>query len=114
MQQPAMDTQAFAAMKDLMGDSFQDIIALTLSSLPEQLSLLEQAIDAKDAEQIFNVAHRIKSSSSTIGALGLAASAEAIELIGRSGSASVKPQLFTSLESSISEVIAILKAESAN
>ena len=111
MQQPAMDADAFAEMKALMGDSFNDVITLTLKTLPEQLEQLQLAISNKDAENIFNTAHRIKSSTSTIGALGVANNAEAIELIGRGGSSDISSELFDALSASITDVIAILKAE---
>jgi len=111
MQQPAMDADAFAEIKSLMGDSFNDIINMTLESLPEQLEQLQQAITNKDADKVFNTAHRIKSSTSTIGALGVANNAEAIELISRDGCSEISSQLFDALSTSINDVITILKAE---
>lgn len=111
MPQPAIDTATFAEIKALMGDTFNDVLSLTLEALPQQLELLEQAINNKDAEQIFNVAHRIKSSSGTIGALGLAENTEQIELIGRSGSADIPPALLQTLHSSIQEIMHQLKKE---
>ena len=111
MPQPAMDADAFAEMKSLMGDSFNDIITMTLKTLPEQLELLSLAISNKDAENIFNTAHRIKSSTSTIGALGVANNAEVIELIGRDGSSEISSQLFDALSTSITDVITILEDE---
>lgn len=111
MQQPAMDADAFAEIKSLMGDSFNDIIIMTLETLPEQLEQLQLAITNKDADKIFNTAHRIKSSTSTIGALGVANNSEAIELIAREGSSEISPQLFNALSTSITDVITILKDE---
>ncbi len=111
MPQPVIDAATFAEIKALMGDTFNDVISLTLGALPQQLELLEQAINNKDAEQIFNVAHRIKSSSGTIGALGLAKNTEQIELIGRSGSADIPTALLQTLHSSIQEIIHQLKKE---
>lgn len=111
MPQPAIDAATFAEIKALMGDTFNDVLRLTLEALPQQLELLEQAINNKDAEQIFNVAHRIKSSSGTIGALGLAKNTEQIELIGRSGSADIPPALLQALHSSIQEIMYQLKKE---
>ncbi len=114
MQQAAMDASAFAEMKELMGDSLQDIIGLTLDSLPEQLKLLDQAVLEQDAEAIFNVAHRIKSSTSTIGALGLAKHAETIELQARSGDSNIADHLVASLKTAAADVICILQQELNN
>jgi len=111
MPQPAIDAATFAEIKTLMGDTFNDVIRLTMESLPEQLNLLEQAIKTKNAQQIFSVAHRIKSSSGTIGALGLAKDTEQIELIGRSGSADIPSALLQALDSSIREVMHYLENE---
>ena len=58
----------------------------TLRTLLERVGQeLGQAISLNDAESVFNIAHKMKSSSSSIGALGLAHKAEQIELIGRAG-----------------------------
>lgn len=111
MQKHAMDADAFAEIKELMGDSFNDVITMTLETLPEQLEQLQSAITNKDAENIFSTAHRIKSSTSTIGAQGVANNAEAIELIGREGSSEIPAQLFDALSASVTEVITILEDE---
>ena len=111
MPQPAMDTSAFDKVKALMGDSFKDVLTLTLETLPPQMALLESAIQNKNTEQIFSIAHRIKSASGTIGALGLGNKVEQIELIGRSGSADIPASYLQALTTSCNEVIAILKKE---
>lgn len=113
MSQAAMDAGAFAEMKEMMGDTFTEVIAMCLESLPEQTSLLKSAITNDDAEQIFNVAHRIKSSCGSIGAFGLAEKAETIELIGRQGSTQGASEAFTELQSSLEEVLSVLKNELA-
>ncbi len=86
MSQAAINTQAFSEMKELMGDTFGEIISVCLETLPEQNEKLALAIEAGDAEQVFNIAHRLKSTCGTIGAFGLAEKAEIIECIGRDGS----------------------------
>ena len=111
MSQPAMDAAAFSEMKELMGDSFKDIIALCLKSLPEQLNDVEGAIDNNNAETLFNVTHKIKSACGSIGAFGLAEKAEAIEIIGRNGSAEVPELALNDLRTAIEQVTTILGAE---
>lgn len=111
MPKPAMDASAFIEMKELMGDTFIDIISLCLQDLPQQAISLETAISNNDATQVFNIAHRLKSSCSTIGAFGLAEKAEAIELIGREGSTQGANQAFAELQLSLEEVLGILKNE---
>jgi HPt (histidine-containing phosphotransfer) domain-containing protein len=111
MSTTAMDAAAFTEMKELMGEAFLDIISLCLQDLPEQSMLLETAISNNDANQIFNIAHRLKSSCGTIGAYGLAKKAEAIEIIGREGSTQGANEAFTELQLSLEEVLDILKKE---
>jgi len=111
MSQPAMDVNAFAEMKELMGDAFKDVISMCLQSLPAQLNDIEAAIKNQNAETIFNMSHKMKSSCGSIGAFGLAEKAEAIEVIGRNGSTEVPAQLFVELRDATNQVVSILDAE---
>ena len=111
MSQTAMNAAAFTEMKELMGDAFKDVVSMCLQTLPEQSDLLEAAISDDDAEQVFNIAHRLKSSCGSIGAFGLAEKAELIEQIGRQGSTQGADQAFSELQSSLEEVLTILKQE---
>ena len=114
MSQTAMDTSAFSEMKELMGDSLNEIISLCLQSLPEQLSAIEEAIDKNNAESLFNVSHKMKSASGSIGAFGLAEKAETIELIGRDGSTRVPDQAIDELRDATEQVITFLSTEISN
>ena len=98
MSQAAMNADAFAEMKELMGDAFKEIISMCLQSLPEQLAQVETAIKTQDADALFNSAHKMKSSCGSIGAFGLAEKIESIELIGRNGSTEVSDQAFNDLQ----------------
>ena len=111
MSQTAMDAAAFTEMKELMGDTFKEVVTMCLQSLPEQSDLLEAAISNDDAEQVFNIAHRLKSSCGSIGAFGLAEKAEMIEQIGRQGSTQGANEAFSELQSSLEEVLTVLKQE---
>ncbi len=113
MPQTAMDAAAFTEMKELMGDSFIDVVSMCLQSLPEQTNLLGTAISNNDAEQVFNIAHRMKSACGSIGAFGLAEKAETLELIGRDGSTQGASEAFSELELSLAEVITVLQKEVA-
>jgi HPt (histidine-containing phosphotransfer) domain-containing protein len=111
MPQTAVDTAAFSEMKELMGDAFKDIIDMCLQSLPEQLTEIEMAINNQDADTLFHIAHKMKSSCGSIGAFGLAEKAEVIELIARSGSTQGTNEAFIELQSSLDEVLTLLKEE---
>ena len=112
MPQAALDPNAFAEMKEMMGDTFTDIVSMCLQSLPEQNAELALAITNDDAEQTFNIAHRLKSSCSSIGAFGLAERIEVIERIGRDGSTQGADVAYTELQIALQEVLSHLKNES--
>jgi len=111
MSQAAVDINAFAEMKEIMGDSFAEIIAMCLQTLPEQNNKLAEAISEQDSDKIFNVAHRLKSACSSIGAFGLAEKAETIEQIGRAGLTDGVEQAYDELQGSLREVISHLENE---
>jgi HPt (histidine-containing phosphotransfer) domain-containing protein len=111
MSQTAIDAIAYTEMKELMGDAFRDIIAMCLQSLPEQLTEIEMAIKNRDADILFNIAHKMKSTSGSIGAFGLAVKAEAVEIIGRNGSTQVSDQALNELRNTTMQVITFLNTE---
>lgn len=114
MPQPAMDANAFAEMKELMGETFKDIVSLCLQSLPEQLTSIETAINTQSADTLFTASHKMKSSCGSIGAFGLAEKAEAIEIIGRNGSTEIPEQALNDLRDATGQVVSILHAELKN
>jgi len=109
MTQAAMDLKAFAEMKELMGDTFTEIISMCLESLPEQNHKLALAIADDDAEQVFHVAHRLKSSCGSIGAFGLAEKIEILERIGRGGSTQGAYDAYAEVQTSLQEVLSYLE-----
>ena len=86
METPTLDMQAYAELKSIMGDTFIELITMFLQNIPELLVTLDTEIKNVNALQVFEIAHRIKSSCGSIGASGIAETAQIIELIGRDGS----------------------------
>jgi len=111
MSQPAVDANAFAEMKELMGDDFKDIVSMCLQSLPEQLSHIERAIKTQNVDTLFTMSHKMKSSCGSIGAFGLAERAEAIEIISRNGSTKIPEQTLSNLRDATEQVISLLNTE---
>ena len=111
MEQQAMDMRAYNEMKDVMGDVLKELIETFIDYMPGQLGDLSNAIDNKNAELIFSIAHRIKSSCNSIGALGMAETAEAIELIGRAGKTDDADIHFSTLSKQLTEVNTFLEQE---
>lgn len=86
MDSQVLDMDAYTELKSIMGDTLNEVIQLYLKTMPELLDTLNTQIQNKDANQVFEIAHRIKSSSGSIGATGLAKTAQIIEQIGKQGS----------------------------
>ena len=111
MSQPVVDANAFAELKELMGDDFKDIVSMCLQSLPEQLSQIEKAIKFQNVDTLFTISHKMKSSCGSIGAFGLAERAEAIEIISRNGSTQIPEQTLNDLRDATEQVISLLNTE---
>lgn len=111
MEQTAMDDRAYNEMKSVMGDVLEDLINTFIEYMPGQITDLEKAITDNDAELVFSIAHRIKSSSNSLGALGLAETAQTIELIGREEKTEGASDHLATLKSQLAEVMDFLKKE---
>jgi HPt (histidine-containing phosphotransfer) domain-containing protein len=79
--------------------------------MPELLNDLNHAIDDNNPDMLFGIAHRMKSSSNSLGALGLAKIAESIEMLGRAGNTEGAREKSAELEEQLNEVIAFFKEE---
>ena len=113
METSAIDPAAYAAVKDTMGEIFGEVIETFLDYLPGQISKLGDAIESSDSTDVFNLAHGIKSSSGSIGALGLASTAEQIELLGRQSVTDGIDLHFKTLQNQFQEVVEFLQQDNA-
>jgi len=107
----AIKMEALDELRSLMGDSLDEVLQTFIDYVPRQIDALSKAITNLDADSIFNIAHQMKSSSSSIGALGLAQTAEQIELIGRSGSTEGAAELLKQLKDLYADVEILLREE---
>jgi len=107
----AIKIEALDELRSLMGDSLDEVLQTFIDYMPGQADDLSKAITNDDAESVFNIAHRMKSSSSSIGALNLAHMAEQIELIGRSGSTEGAAELLEKLQGLYADVEVLLREE---
>jgi two-component system sensor histidine kinase/response regulator len=84
------------------------VIALYLDGWPERLDELRRALADADAQAMWKCAHALKSSSATIGAVGLAALFKQIESIGRAGTTTKADEALAEVERSFPAVRAVL------
>jgi histidine phosphotransfer protein HptB len=84
-----LDAQALARLHALDPDGRHGVVARVLatfeSSLLRQLAQLDEARERGDADEIGRVAHTLKSSSASIGALALSAVCAEVEQAVRAG-----------------------------
>ena len=106
-----MDMAAYAELKEILGDTLKEVIRMYLDTMPEMLTTLDTQIQNKDANQVFETAHRIKSSSSSIAAMGIANLAEIIEQISRQGSTESTEAPLEKLKSVYAELTPFLSSE---
>ena len=107
----AIKMEALDELRSLMGDAVDEVLQTFIDYVPGQIDELGKAIINGDAESVFNIAHRMKSSSSSIGALGLAHAAEQIELIGRSGSTEGTAELLDNVKDLYTDVETLLREQ---
>lgn len=107
----AIKMDALSELRNLMGDSLDDVLQTYIDYIPGQIEELDRAIDNDDADSVFNLAHKMKSSSSSIGALGIAQLAEQIELIGRDGSTDGTNELLQQLKGLYADAEALLREQ---
>ena len=107
-----MDMEAYAELKSILGDTLNEVIRMYLQSMPEMLTSLGAQIENENADQVFEISHRIKSSSSSIGALGIANTAEVIEQTSRAGSTENTQTSLEILKKQYEEIQPFLTSES--
>lgn len=87
------------------------VIRAFLGDAPRRLVAMRAAVDAGDADGLRNGAHRMKSSSATVGADRLAALCTELELLGRSGSVEGAGALLTKTEAELPRVLMALQEQ---
>jgi HPt (histidine-containing phosphotransfer) domain-containing protein len=86
---PALDAEAFAALKELYKDedspALLEILAQFIRDASMRIATLRVTAATDDALGLARAAHGLKSSSASMGALGMAALCQEIEQLGQAG-----------------------------
>ncbi len=82
--QASLDHEAINALKEATEEMFGEIIEAYLDDTPKRLSLLQEAINNSDLDQLIEQSHGIKGSSGNIGINRLSAICAEIEKLSRS------------------------------
>lgn len=105
MEQSPLDIRAYTEMKEIMEEVLPELLKTFMDYMPDLLKELNQAIAENNPDELFSISHRMKSSSNSLGALGLAKISENIEMIGRSGVTDGASELSAQLEEQLGEVL---------
>ena len=111
MTQNHIDISAYSEMKEIMEEVLPELLKTFLDYMPGQLNDLNKAIDDNNPDLLFGIAHRMKSSSNSLGALGLAKICENIEMLGRAGSIEGASELSSQLKEALDEVLKFFEEE---
>lgn len=80
---PLLDAKIIAELREVMEEEFGSLISAFLDDLPLQLDRLQTAVAASDAETIYQIAHKLKSSCGNLGVARLAELFRRLEQAGR-------------------------------
>jgi len=81
-----IDSTTFEELKEAMGDDFiPELVSTYLDETAALIQKLREALAASQSEDFRRIAHSIKSSSASLGALEFSAQAKELEFIGKAG-----------------------------
>ena len=107
---PLLDAEIIAELREVMEDEFGNLIAAFLDDLPLQLKQLQVAVAAQDAENIYQTAHKLKSSCGNLGALRLMELFRRLEQAGRLHKLDGAAELLQHTQIAADEAAACLRA----
>jgi len=94
----ALDTQILDALRESMGEDFEELLEAYIDSSEEILQQLSDAYEKQQADQIKRLTHSIKSSSASLGFLQLSEQAKKLELRYQQPGVSIQAQELTDLQ----------------
>ena len=83
---PVLDSSTIDELREIMEESFTELVETFLQDLPMELAKVDQAVENREPEALYYTAHHLKSSSGSIGALQLAELLAQLETLGSDGS----------------------------
>lgn len=99
-------------MADGDEDFINSVISVFLDEVPEDLKHLEQALEQKNHEQVYKLAHKIKPNVDLLGMDQTRERALQIETLGKNeANMSEIQQIFPTLKKDINQVVAELKKD---
>ena len=107
---PLLDDEVITELRDVMEDEFATLLNIFLKDLPVQIERLRGALAESNADDLYQVAHKFKSSCGSIGALRLAEMVRRLEQAGRQNALDGAVELLRQLETVARETVVGLQA----
>lgn len=107
-----IDERVFVTLLDSLGgdsDFLHELVEAYLTSTPQLLAGMRQAITAGDAAGLQRAAHSLKSGSASLGALAFAAQCREVEDMGKRGALADAEEKVGTLDAAYTEVMAALR-----
>ena len=82
---PAVNDKTLQTLRELMGESFAELVHSFLDSVPPHLARLREAVKENDTKVLLNEAHTLKGSSANLGAMVLSQLSRDLEMQCRNG-----------------------------
>ena len=108
---PLLDDDAIAELRDIMEDGFAELLDVFINDLPVQIERLRGAIAQGNADDLYQVAHKLKSSCGSIGAPRLAELVRRLEQAGRRKTLDGAVKLLRQVEMVAEETVIGLQAQ---
>lgn len=110
-QLPLLDEEIIVELREVMEEEFADLLQSFLNDLPLQLDLLQAVIAKGDVDQLYQIAHKLKSSCGSMGALRLAELVRRLEQAGRSKMLADARELLQQTRAIATETVVGLQAQ---
>ncbi|MBK9130822.1 MAG: EAL domain-containing protein [Gammaproteobacteria bacterium] len=107
----SLDQEFFSELRETIGGAFINMINVFLEDMPIYMDELGSAINEGRTDQVGNIAHTVKGSSSNIGANKLADLCRRIEAANNTGDFNLVRELFASATAEAKALKALLKNE---
>lgn len=109
--QPLLDEEVLAELRDIMEDGFAELLDVFITDLPIQIECLRSAIAHGNADDLYQVAHKLKSGCGSIGVPRLAELVRRLEQAGRQKILEGAEELLRQVETVADGTVAGLQAQ---
>lgn len=105
-----IDDSVIAELRDIMEEDFVDLLQTFISDVPIQFKLMQTAIDEQNADSLYHIAHKLKSTCGSLGAPRLAELIRQLEQAGRQTVLDGTAELLACAQAVATETVAGLQA----